>query len=511
MWIWSGLLLLGLFAMPCQAQADPGAEQMPDQKIMEAANKIGPTLDALLTQVNEAKNPTQKEISEAQLLVNETKRHFLKMDDKQDAERKQKAQYFLLQSWLSYFSGQMETAHANAVKAWKLDTADKQSMPSGDIWATQVAMALVADMKPMLPRPRKPVRAPQRNRQPGGMMEAPGMMMGNPQDPASQIQPGKLDFDLSRFLAEAIDKKVEALQLHCLNGTTFGYQPGEEALCVLFWQKFETKKAAVSNEPNQGPGAVQPPMPMQPPMGFGGFYEGGMMGQANERTPTAAFGKLFREGLGDGGQVKFLAVNLDSAAHRHAVVDEILKQPQAWAQVLVADGTAMSFPELGSVSPEDPILMMADSSGTIRYAGPVMGFIAPMILTKFLGGDLLQLAVPEGIGDAAVADSNSVSNALPAVQTPVPAFVQQTPRPQPRELSEEDAIMAEKKVGAARDLFMKLGAKPGLTYTQGVRICREVMKEYPGSPYADQARDLLRQVPENQRARYKITDEELGL
>ena len=65
------------------------------------------------------------------------------MDDKQ------KAQYCLLQSWLAYYSGQVENAHANAVKAWKLDETNS------DILTTQVAMALVADKKPMLPRPPK--------------------------------------------------------------------------------------------------------------------------------------------------------------------------------------------------------------------------------------------------------------------------------------------------------------------------------------------------------------------
>ncbi len=58
---------------------------------------------------------------------------------------------------------------------------------------------------------------------------------------------------------------------------------------------------------------------------------------------------------------------------------------------------------------------------------------------------------------------------------------------------------------------MKLGKKPGLNYREGVKLCREVMRKYPGSEYADQAQQLLRQVPEQERAQYGITDEELGL
>jgi hypothetical protein len=504
LWMLAGLLSLGLFTLPCLgAQAEPGAVQAPDAKVTEAAAQITPVLDAFLTQANESKVPAQKEISTAQTVLDSTKRYFAKMDNKQ------KAQYCLLQSWQAYYSGQLENAHVNAVKAWKLDAT------SGDIWATQVAMAILADKKPMLPRPeKKPARA-QRNRQPGGGMEGTDIMVGNPQDPAGQIQPGKLSFDITQFRAEAIDKKLEPLELSCLNGTTFGYKPGGEALCVLFWQKFETKKAGVSREPNQ-PGAAAPQaMSMPPMMDMGGLEGGMMMGTANEGTATGAFGNLFRTGLAGGGRVKFLAVNLDSAAQKKAVVEEMFKQPQVWAQVLVADQTAKSFSEFGAVSPEKPVLMMADSNGSIRYAGSATGFIAPMLLNKFLKGDLKEPAVPAEINPVVdsnsvpVADSNSLSKPAPVVKAPAPKAAR--PQVKPKELSEEDKVQAETKVGVARDLYMKLGKKPGLNYREGVKLCREVMRKYPGSEYADQARELMRQVPDNERAQYGITDEELGL
>jgi hypothetical protein len=501
--VWSGLVLLSLLGLPCSAaQTDPGAAQAPDQKVLEAAAQLTPVLDAFLTQANESKAPGQKEISAAQAVLDSTKRYFAKMDSKQ------KAQYCLLQSWQSYYSGQLENAYANAVKAWKLDEA------SGDIWVTQVAMALVADKKPMLPRPEKKPARTQRNRQPGGMMEGPDMM-GNPQNPMSQIQPGKLSFDITQFRAEAIDKKLEPLELDCLNGTTFSYKPGGEALCVLFWQKYESKKAGVSKEPNQ-PGAAVPPATSMPPMMEMVGFEGGMMtGAVNEGTPTGAFGKLFRAGLAGGGRVKFLAVNLDSAAHQQDVIDEIFKQPQVWAQVLVGDQAAKSFSEFGTVSPEKPVLMMADSKGSIRYAGPATGFIAPMLLNKFLRGGLMEPAVPaeiQAVADSnslSAADSNSLSKPAPAVRAPAPKAAR--PQATAKELSEEDKIQAEQKLAYARDLYMKLGKKPGLNYREGVKLCREVMRKYPGSEYADQAQQLLRQVPEQERAQYGITDEELGL
>ena len=32
-WFWAGLLLSGLFTLPCRGQADPGAAQAPDPKV----------------------------------------------------------------------------------------------------------------------------------------------------------------------------------------------------------------------------------------------------------------------------------------------------------------------------------------------------------------------------------------------------------------------------------------------------------------------------------------------
>jgi hypothetical protein len=517
MWIWAGFLSLGVLSLPCLAGAEGGAPQSPDTKIAEAANKITPALDSILTQVNEDKLPARKELSAGQALVGETKRYFLQMDGKQ------KAQYCLLQSWLLYYAGQVENASLNAAKACKLDAT------SADAWATQVAMALLADKKPMLPHPPKPARA-QRNRAARGEMETPEMMV-DPQEAALQVQKGKLDFDLNSFLAEAIGKKMEPLQLTCLNGTTLSYQPGSESLCVLFWQKFENKKAAASNEPNQKIETNPQPMPMDPMMGYGMVNEGDMSGQASEKTPTAAFGKLFQVGLSS-GRVKYLAVNLDAPARKKAVIEEMLKQPQAWAQVVAAGQAVGSFSEFGVISPDKPVLLMADKTGAIRYAGPATGFIAPMLLkNKFLGGELIQLAAPEGFGDTAVnpadsnalsvvdsnslfpTDSNSVSKPVPAVQTPAPAAAQQTAKPQAknRELSEEDKVQAEKLVTYAEDVFMKGGGKRVITYKRGVELCRQVIRDYAGSEYAEKARQLLRQVPENQRSRYGITDQELGL
>jgi hypothetical protein len=515
----SGIIVLSMLAAYCFGAAEPRTPKIPktpqapqasDPKVSEMATRIQQSLDVILPEVNKDTKPTAGMIAGGQKTLEESKRYFLQMDDKQ------KAQYCLLQSWAAYYANEIEVAHLNAAKACKLDAT------SGDAWASQVAMALLGGKKPMMPRAPKPVRTP-RNRQNQGGMESEAMSA------TSQIQKGKLDFDLNLFLVEAVGKKFGPLQVHCLNGTTLDYQPGSESLCMLFWRKFESKAAMIHNDPNGAARTAPQPVPAEP------MFEGEMMGATNqtlEGTPEGAFGKLFQAGLSS-GRVKFAAVNLDSSTNKKAIKEEMIKQPQPWAQVVVADQTEGLFSEFSSIPPGRPVLMMADTTGTIRYAGPATGFIAPMLLAGIASGNVvgpggteektesvIAPLAPTDSNSLAATDSNSLpadSNSLPrATQKQKPAVqvpVRQTGQPQTqyKELSEEDKIQAERLVTYAEDLFMKTGAKHVTTYKRGIELCRQVMKDYPGSEYADKARQLLRKVPENQRSLYEITDQELGL
>lgn len=58
---------------------------------------------------------------------------------------------------------------------------------------------------------------------------------------------------------------------------------------------------------------------------------------------------------------------------------------------------------------------------------------------------------------------------------------------------------------------LELAQKGVLGYSQTVALARGIIKDYPGTEYERKARDILRQVPEDQRDRYKLTDQELGL
>jgi hypothetical protein len=75
--------------------------------------------------------------------------------------------------------------------------------------------------------------------------------------------------------------------------------------------------------------------------------------------------------------------------------------------------------------------------------------------------------------------------------------------------NEADSEAGQKLMFAKSNLDM--AQKGILSYSQTVAICRGIIKDYPGTEYEQQARMLLREVPEDLRPQYNLSDEELGL
>lgn len=87
------------------------------------------------------------------------------------------------------------------------------------------------------------------------------------------------------------------------------------------------------------------------------------------------------------------------------------------------------------------------------------------------------------------------------------------PRPQ---LMGENIEQLQQDIQAQRLYQMaltefKIARKPLMSFVRCVRYCRELIKKYPDSPEAAKARVLLRKMPERERTRYNITNEEMGL
>ncbi len=61
------------------------------------------------------------------------------------------------------------------------------------------------------------------------------------------------------------------------------------------------------------------------------------------------------------------------------------------------------------------------------------------------------------------------------------------------------------------DAEFKIARKPLMSYKRCVDYCRQIINEFPDSAEAAKARVLLRKIPEREREKWKVTDEEMGL
>jgi hypothetical protein len=113
-------------------------------------------------------------------------------------------------------------------------------------------------------------------------------------------------------------------------------------------------------------------------------------------------------------------------------------------------------------------------------------------------------------------------NQPPAVQTP-PRLAQPTvvepnmvkPQPQPTTLyfaplSEIDKIEAERLLNIAVS-GRSLGRLPQTGFQLMVQTCRQIISKWPDSWYTYRAKQMLADMPERFRERYKITQEELDI
>jgi hypothetical protein len=211
-----------------------------------------------------------------------------------------------------------------------------------------------------------------------------------------------------------------------------------------------------------------------------------------------------------GGGLQFAAINLDSLASRDVVIEKIFENPWPWANVMANDPSsgAGQFAKF-SVDAEKPILIITRKDNTVKYAGPATGFLAAMVVENLTD-------ISKGAPSVNLAElQRQMKNMKPPNQlTPqtTPQTIPNTPNPgqQPEDDDEltPESFQAQKLLSAAND-FIEMGRFT--TYKQGIELCREVIKSYPNTKYADQGRQLLRKVPERYRKRYNVTNEEMGL
>ena len=230
-----------------------------------------------------------------------------------------------------------------------------------------------------------------------------------------------------------------------------------------------------------------------------------------------AYGQLFGSYLGH-PKVKFLAVNTDPVRNAATVVNKLLESPWPWAHVMAAQsGSGMA--QYADINSTQPKLAIVDTSGKIKYAGPAAGFLAPMMLKRLAGAPASSgsLRPPVGTTPPRPRTIFNQFKGLLGGQSNKPKPVQPVPvNPRPNRTNEDDDEITPESYQAGKlleyaKMFVSAGRKPVLTSKRGIETCRQIIREYPNTKYEQEARLLLRRVPEYERKRYNITDKEMGL
>jgi len=111
-------------------------------------------------------------------------------------------------------------------------------------------------------------------------------------------------------------------------------------------------------------------------------------------------------------------------------------------------------------------------------------------------------------------DTNAAVPSAPNT-TPTAPAVKTTPLPQTLnndngDYTEVDAE-AQQLLSNAEQFFKIANRMQYRSYRKPIEMCRSVITKFPNTKYAEQARVLMRQVPERFRENYNVTDAELGL
>jgi len=362
-----------------------------------------------------------------------------------------------------------------------------------------------------------------------------------------------LNLNPDSIKADWLGRKVGQFRLNCLNGTTFEYNPAEANLCVLFWKLAAADLAQYGGSESSEPNDITEIPQISAPLSQSPSYPS--RSGRRERTPQSSMfdrrmlterrsaffteeattqtdpastqiselGNLFRSKF-KRPDVKFIALNTNNPKAAPAVVAKLLQSPWPWAQAMLDEDTAGSaFAELDitkKVTSDQPVLAVIDKTGTVRYAGPAAGFLPPMLVDDLLSGST---DPKTGYDSPKTIDKPrtglQVSHTQPAVQLSktsqtAPATNQQATDqiepPQDTEITAED-FQAQKLLTYAQGLFIPAGQKGFMTSKMGVDLCRQILRKYPNTTYADEARKLLRSLPPDEQKKYNITPEEMGL
>ncbi|MCF7956133.1 MAG: hypothetical protein K9M75_10050 [Phycisphaerae bacterium] len=498
----------------------PSATAGQDSKA-DVATVINDAYSKVVETINAHRRPSKDQIA-----ANEAALH-VPMSALGNLDTNMQTKYYILKAWNEYFTDNLRDAQEAAMRAFK------NSPSSEDARVTMTSITLLAGEKPVISVKKK---TPAKN--------TDTYQSYNTSSQGTNL----LDLDVDSLKTDLTDpkapEKILPMELDCLNSTTFKYTPGSESLCVIFWKLSEKDTASLSSSEPNNPSARPATARNTQPQYNGGYEDEYAMqsgynsygSAAKSQNPTfmsntEAFKEMFSDGFGM-DNVKFLAVNTDTLAAKQKVVEKLMENPWPWANVMAHDPKSRDtqFKNV-VVTHEKPLMVITANDGMIRYAGPAVGFLAPMMLSRLTGGGTNATATNTAVSDPSNGQTGVASKIMGLFGNPNPGSdkttaakpttavnpttsvnptaVRKAVDPEPKEMSASDEYAASKLYENAK-AFIQMG-RSITTPKRGIEMCRELIANYPNTKYSEGARMLLREVPERFRERYGITNEEMGL
>ena len=521
---------------PRKMQTPQEKRQQLQQDAATAMTEVDTAYKEILTSVNSGQAPSAEILDKALKAVAKNRKYLPVLNDSQ------KSTYHILSAWVFYFDNKQDKAAKQAASAQKVAPKNPNTVKTRFAISviykdyTSVIEALTEQSTNTRPRPQT------------GEPDAQSYQQGSEND---------IQLDVNAVRIELLSKVFD-FQPEPVEADSPSWQSAGRLNCALLWKidvneldsfaPIEVAKPAQVNEPNvppQEPNLSPAPLEDMPVSQPDQEAASESQPQAVQIPELEVFSKLQTQ-FPENKKIAFSGINLNSPTKTKNLANWLKNNPQTWQTfILSTQGQQKMLSSLGS-DLDKPVLLIIAPDGTIRYAGNVEGFLPQMVINNILQNPL-EFAEPNEPNKPPVTAEPNLPAAKPARQTPlepnkpdispilliadankaVPNNTQQqrippqtdvnTASPPVKQQQADEAFSAADDYQAEKLLsnagtFLQIGNKlPSHAYRDPIDWCRQVMKNYPNTKYAQEAQMLLRNVPKEHRQQYNLTDEELGL
>jgi len=506
-----------------RAQSLQEKTQQLQQESREAENDVSEKYDSILGYVNSAATPTKEEISETRKSILKNRRYLALFSERRRCD------YHIMAAWTYYFDGKETKCLPQAESAQKVIANDKNAV------ATRFALGVLYEKYDLTIEALTQasaveiLKAQKESEKPELDVD---ILFGQQEQKESDVQSYRrsendLMLDPNKIRIDLLGKTFDA-NLESIGDKALPEDQPENIRCVLLWKiaqdeideyrPFDVNDANDPNDPNLPREAKDQALLLEKPVELEIFESAAPRYSKSEREKlpeVEAFAKMFSR-MSKVEMIKFFAVNLNASEDRESLENWLKHNRQDWPVAVMKEENGSAYADYFQ-NADQPVMIILAGDGLIKYAGTVSGFLPEMVIKKlFMMPIVFESPAESPRQTEAEPLPQEPATLEPAESEAVSGRAEKIAMPQTPEIKTHDPDyfdpQAEKLLENAK-AFLKIGnvMVQSHTYRKPIDMCRRVIRDYPGTKYEDQAREILRRVPERFHKRYGLTDEELGL